>query len=88
VCSSDLTVNVSPFEAFLYDFNNNLETQLYMFKIVSSRAQEMQVMQEKAEKKAEETFLSKLKKDVIVDKRRVEKETKNTNRKVYEIGGR
>jgi len=80
------TINVSPFEAFLYDFNNNLETQLYMFKIVSSRAQEMQLMQEKAEKKAEETFLSKLKKDVIVDKRRVEKEANNTNRKVYEIG--
>lgn len=80
-------VNVSPFEAFLYDITNNLETQLYMFKLATFREVEKALMEEQAEKKAEETFLKRLKKDVIIDKTTEKTNSNSPKRKVYNISG-
>jgi hypothetical protein len=82
------TVNISPFEAFMYDITNNLETQLYMFKLATFREVERNLMQQEAETKAEETFLSKLKRETLVDKGEEIKSNNAPRRKVYEIGGK
>ena len=80
-------INVSPFEAFMYDITNNLETQLYMFKLATFREVERKLMEEQAEKKAEDTFLKKLKKDVILDKSAEKTNLDSPKKKVYNISG-
>jgi hypothetical protein len=80
-------VNVSPFEAFMYDITNNLETQLYMFKLATFREVERKLMEEEAEKKAEGSFLQKFKRDTLVDKGTEITNSNSPKRKVYNVSG-